>query len=68
MPAETLGCVYQQRWGFTAQRPMRCTTERREPEVQAELERDYPVIVKRAKAEKAEIHWGDKKGLSSQAN
>ena len=60
--------VYLQRWGFTAQRPKHRATERREPEVQAWLERDYPAIVKRAKAEKAEIHWGDETGLSNQAN
>lgn len=60
--------VYLQRWGFTAQRPKHRATERREPEVQAWLENDYPAIVKRAKAEAAEIHWGDETGLSNQAN
>ena len=32
------------------------------------LETDYPAIVKRAKAENAEIHWADETGLSNQAN
>jgi transposase len=60
--------VYLQRWGFSAQRPKHRATERREPEVEAWLESAYPAIVKRAKAEKAEIHWGDETGLSNQAN
>ena len=59
--------LYLKRWGFTAQRPMHRATERREPEVQAWLESDYPAIAERAKAEKAEIHWGDETGLSNQA-
>jgi transposase len=60
--------VYLQRWGFTAQRPMKRATERREPEIRRWLERDYPALVKRAKAEKAEIQWADETGLSNQAN
>ena len=59
--------VYLKRWGFTAQRPMKRATERREPEVKV-ASTDYPVIVKRAKREKAEIQWADETGLSNQAN
>ena len=55
-------------WGFTAQRPMRRATERREPLIRAWLEREYPAIAARAKAEGGEIHWGDETGLSNQAN
>lgn len=46
---------------------MHRATERREPEVQAWLETDYPAIVKQAKADKAEIHWDDETGLLNQA-
>ena len=59
---------YLRDWGFTAQRPARRAIERREPEVRAWLERDYPAIAARAKAEGAEIHWADETGLSNQAN
>lgn len=60
--------LYLQRWGFTAQRPMHRATERRASEIRQWLEVDYPAIAARAKAEKAEIHWGDETGLSNQAN
>ena len=33
---------YLRSWGFTAQRPIRRATERREAEIQAWVERDYP--------------------------
>jgi transposase len=55
-------------WGFTPQRPARRATERREPEVRAWLQHEYPAIAARAKAEGAEIHWADETGLSNQAN
>jgi transposase len=55
-------------WGFTAQKPIRRATERREAAVKAWLEQDYPAIMKQAKKAKAEIHWADETGLSNQAN
>ena len=55
-------------WGFTAQRPARLATERREPQVRAWLRHEYPAIAARAKAEGAEVHWADETGLSNQAN
>jgi transposase len=55
-------------WGFTPQRPRKRATERHEPTVQRWLEHDYPAIVKRAKTEGADIHWGDECGVSNQAN
>jgi len=55
-------------WGFTAQRPVRRASERREADVQAWINDDYPGIAARAKAEKAEIQWADETGLSNQAN
>jgi transposase len=59
---------YLRDWHFTPQRPRKRATERREPEVRRWLERDYPAIARRAKAEGAEVHWGDETGLSNQAN
>lgn len=59
---------YLRSWGFTAQRPMRRATERREGQVQTWLDAEYPAIAKRAKAESAEIQWADETGLSNQAN
>jgi transposase len=59
---------YLRDWRFTPQRPQKRATERREAAVRTWLERDYPAIVARAKAEGAEIHWGDETGISNQAN
>jgi transposase len=60
--------AYLRSWRFTAQRPMRRATERREPAVHTWLEREYPAIAARAKTEGAEIQWADETGLSNQAN
>jgi transposase len=59
---------YLAAWGFTAQKPIRRATERDEVAITAWLRRDYPAIVKRARKEKAEIHWADETGVSNQAN
>ena len=59
---------YLAAWGFTAQKPIRRATERNEAAIKTWLEHDYPAIVKRAKKEKAEIHWADETGVSNQAN
>ena len=59
---------YLHDWHFTPQRPKKRATERRDAAVQTWLDRDYPAIATRAKAEGAEIHWGDETGISSQAN
>src|SRR4051812_35634606 len=58
---------YLRRWGFTPQRPIRCASERQDAAVQAWLAGDYPKIAPPAKAEGAEIHWGDETGISNQA-
>lgn len=62
MPIRTVG-EYLKRWGFTPQRPARFAYERREAEVGEWLEQRFPMICKRAKAEGAEIYWGDETGL-----
>jgi len=64
LPVRTVG-HYLKRWGFTPQKPIRKAYEQRPTEVKKWLEKDYPAIVERAKAEGAEIHWGDETGLRS---
>jgi transposase len=64
LPVRTVG-HYLKRWGFTPQKPIRKAYEQRPAEVKKWLEKDYPAIVVRAKAEGAEIHWGDETGLRS---
>ena len=59
---------YLRAWGFTAQRPVRRATERRDEAVRAWLERTYPAIADKAKAQGCEIQWADETGLSSRAN
>jgi transposase len=59
---------YLSAWGMTPQKPIRRATERNETAIRAWMEHDYPAIVKRAKKEKAEIHWADETGISNQAN
>ncbi|WP_331694822.1 IS630 family transposase [Pandoraea sputorum] len=54
---------YLTRWGFTPQKPIRRAYERSPAAVQAWLEGEYPGIERRAKAEGAEIHWGDETAL-----
>lgn len=64
LPVRTVG-LYLARWGFTPQKPMKKAYEQRPTEVQAWLDNSYPAIAERAKAEGAEIHWGDETGLRS---
>ena len=64
LPVRTMG-LYMSRWGFTPQKPIRRAYEQSPAAVNQWLETDYPVIAERAKAEKAEIHWGDETGLRS---
>lgn len=64
LPVRTVG-TYLARWGFTPQKPIKKAYEQRPSEVKAWLDNSYPVIAERAKAEGAEIHWGDETGLRS---
>jgi transposase len=56
------------RWGLTCQRP----TKRAYGQDIARLDRfkreEYPAIAKRAKAEKADIYWGDETGVDNREN
>jgi transposase len=64
LPVRTVG-HYLKRWGFTPQKPIRKAYEQRPAEVKKWLDTEYPAIAARAKAEGAEIHWGDETGLRS---
>ncbi len=56
---------YLRSWGFTPQKPVRRAYERNPVAVQRWLTETYPAIRARAKAERAEIYWGDEMGLRS---
>jgi transposase len=64
MPIRTVG-EYLKRWGFTPQKPLRRAYEQRPAEVKKWLDEKYPFIVRQARQEGAEIHWGDETGLRS---
>ena len=55
------------RWGFTPQKPTKRAYEQCPNAVKKWLDSSYPEIAARAKAEKAEIHWGDETGVQSNA-
>jgi len=62
MPIRTIG-EYLKRWRFTPQKPKKCANEKNMIHVQTWLKKEYPKILKRAKKEGAEIHWGDETGI-----
>lgn len=56
---------YLARWGMTPQRPLKRALEQNPVAVREWLTTIYPAIQRRAKAEGAEIYWGDETGLRS---
>jgi transposase len=54
---------YLTRWGFTPQKPIKRAYEQSPEAVQNWLQGEYPAIEQRARAEGAEIHWGDETAL-----
>jgi transposase len=54
---------YLSRWGFTPQKPIKKAYEQQPEAVKAWLDEHYPAIEARARAERAEIHWGDETAL-----
>jgi len=54
---------YLKRWGMTPQKPIKRAYEQKPEAVKAWLDEQYPAIEKRAKAEGAEIHWGDETAI-----
>lgn len=53
---------YLRKWGYTPQKPKKRAYEQNPKSVQKWLTEEYPAIVKKAKDENAEIHWGDETG------
>ena len=64
MPIRTVG-EYLRRWGLTVQRPAKQAMSQK-PE--AWLNEQYPAIHTEAKAENAEIFWGDETAVQNVAN
>ena len=64
MPVRTCG-EYLRRWGFTPQKPARRAYEQNPQEVRRWMAETYPGIAAQARAQKAEIHWGDETGVRS---
>lgn len=62
LPERTCG-EYLRRWGFTAQRPARRNYEQNPKAVRRWMQERYPEIARRARAQHAEIHWGDETGV-----
>lgn len=64
MPIRTVG-HYLKRWGYSPQRPLKRAYEQDPKAVEHWRETVYPTIQKRAKAERAVIHWEDESGIRS---
>ena len=67
MPIRTVG-EYLKRWGLTVQRPAKQEMNQKKEQVDAWLKEQYPAIHAQAKAEKAEIFWGDETAVQNVAN
>lgn len=67
LPVRTMG-EYLKRWGFTPQKPVKKAYEQNPAKVKAWLQQEYPVIAAQARAEGAEIYWGDQTGVNNQPN
>lgn len=66
LPIRTVG-AYLRRWGLTLQRPTRHAIHQDPEEVRRWLQEEYPAVAARAKAEGAEIQWGDETGAQAEA-
>ena len=60
--------VILKRWGFTPQRPLKPAYEQRPAEVKQWLEQSYPEVEERARAENAEIWWGDETAIKPECH
>ena len=67
LPVRTLG-EYLRRWGFTVQKPVQKALEQKPAVVRRWLRQEYPALAAQAKAEGAEIYWGDQTGCHNQPN
>ena len=59
---------YMKRWGLSCQRPTKRACGQDIARIEKFKKEEYPAIAKRAKAENAEIYWGDETGISNQEN
>ena len=67
MPLSTLG-YYLERWGFSVQRPVKRAHKQDEKQVVQWLDVDFTGISEQAKAEDAEIFFGDECGVQNTDN
>lgn len=67
LPVRAMG-EYLKRWGFTPQKPLKKAYEQNPRKVRRWLEEEHPAIAAQAKAEGAEICWGDQTGVNNQPN
>ena len=67
LPVRTMG-EYLKRWGFTPQKPIKKAYEQNPAKVRRWLKTEYPSIASQAKADGAEIYWGDQTGVNNQPN
>lgn len=67
LPLSTLG-YYLERWGFSVQRPIKKAYKQDPAQVDEWLNNTYPSVATRAKAENAEIFWGDETGVQNTAD
>jgi len=59
---------YLKRWGLTCQRPTKRACGQDIARIEKFKNEEYPMIAKRAKAEKADIYWGDETGVDNREN
>lgn len=67
MPLSTLG-YYLERWGFSVQRPTKKAYKQNPEQIEQWCGETYSTIKERAKAENAEIYWGDETGVQNTAD
>ena len=60
--------VVLKRWGFTPQKPLKRAYEQNPQKVKEWMEETYPEIEAKAKAENAEIYWGDETAVNPEAH
>ena len=59
---------YMKRWKLTCQRPTKRAYGQDIARIEKFKREEYPAIAKRAKAENADIYWGDETGVSNREN
>lgn len=59
---------YMKRWGLTCQRPTKRACGQDILRIEKFKKEEYPAIAARAKAENADIYWGDETGVSNREN